>query len=391
MQPLLFCCCGVDVHDKMIEACILKGLTDEPELIRKQFSTLPHELKNFAQWLTDNECYHIAMESTGVYWRPIYEAIEDHSQYFEHIVVTNANHMKNLPGRKSDADDAEWIATLLRHGLLSSSFVPARIFRDMREASRLYKKFVAERCRYVNRIEKFLQAHGFKLSHVLSDILCVSGRNILSILAQRGSLSAADVAECLRGRTKHSPEEIHSAISGSLNDHERKLLSILLDRIDNAQTDVNVALDFIAEMALPYQKEREQLDSIPGIDTTVALLILAEISNTPHLNFDSAEKLCSWAGLSPRNDESAGKVKSRKIMPGNPYIKSILCQSAWAAVSNRKNPFGQWFWSHQGKLGKKKAIIAVSRKILTVAYVLLRDGTFYDSDIHNGNLHKAIG
>ena len=146
MQALLFCCCGVDVHNDMIEACILKGLSDEPQTIRKQFSTLTSDLENFVEWLDSNECYQIAMESTGVYWRPVYECIENNSNYFERILVVNARHMKNLPGRKSDIKDAEWIATLLRHGLLSASFVPEAIFRDLREASRMYKKFVAEKC-----------------------------------------------------------------------------------------------------------------------------------------------------------------------------------------------------------------------------------------------------
>ena len=208
----------------------------------------------------------------------------------------------------------------------------------------------------------------------------MSGRNILKELAVRGSLTADNIAECLRGRTKHSATEIHAAASGYLSEYERELLSLLLTKIENADKDINDALALMSKMTQSYQTAVSQLDSVPGIDNTAALLILAEISATPHESFDSAEKLCSWAGLSPRNDESAGKTKSRKIMPGNPYVKSILCQAAWAAVTNRNNPFGQWFWSHQGKIGKKKAIIAVSRKVLTVIYTLLRDGTFYNPE-----------
>ena len=389
MQALLNCCCGVDVHDEMIETCILKGTEDEPEIIHEQFGTMPKSLKAFASHLMKHECFNVAMESTGVYWRPVYEIIEDHCERIDNIIVSNAAHMSNVPGRKNDEDDAEWIATLLRHGLLESSFVPERIFRDLREASRLYKKFVGEKCRYTNRIMKLLQAHGFKLSNVLSDILGASGRNILNILAERGSLSADDVTACLRGRTAHTSEEIYDAVSGSLNPDEQKLLSILLTKIYIAENDMTTIIGLMRKIASPYQKALDIMDSIPGIDTLAALLILAEITATPHLSFSSAEKLCKWAGLSPRNDQSAGKVKSRKILQGNPYIKSILCQAAWVAVKSRGNPYKDWFWSHRAK-GDKKAIVAVSRKILTTIYALLRDDVYYDPEIVAANSHKWL-
>jgi len=378
MQPLLYCCCGIDVHEAMIETCIIKGLEDEPEIIRKRFGTKPENLKGFAAYLMENDCYSIAMESTGVYWRPVYEAIEDNCAYIENLVVTNASHMRNVPGRKNDEDDAEWIATLLRHGLLSPSFIPERVFRSLREASRLHKKFVGEKSRYTNRTTKLLEAHGFKLSLVLSDVLGVSGRNILNVLAKKGSLSVQDVADCLRGRTRHTPEEIHAAVSGSLTPHEQSMLSLLLLKFDSANRDIENIKSIMLEMASPYQRVLDILCSIPGIGILSALMILAEISATPHMYFASAAKLCSWAGLVPRNDESAGKVKSRRIMPGNPYIKSVLCQAAWASVKVRDNPFRDWFWSHRGKLGQKKAIIAVSRKILSVIYALLRDDVFFN-------------
>jgi len=389
MQALLDCCCGIDVHDEMIETCILKGDVDddEPEIIHKQFQTMPKDLKDFAAHLVKHECFHVAMESTGVYWRPIYEIIEDNCPHTKNIVVTNAAHMRNIPGRKKDKDDAKWAANLLRHGLLDPSFVPERLFRDLREASRLYKKFTGEKCRYTNRVMKLLQAHGFKLSNVLSDILGTSGRNILNILAERGSLSAKDVASCIRGRPRHTVEAIYASVSGSLNSDEQKLLSLLLSKIDTAEKDMEVIVKLMLQMASPHQKALEIMDSIPGIDILAALLILAEISAAPHLSFASAAKLCKWAGLSPRDDTSAGKVKSRKTLPGNPYIKSILCQIAWVAVRSRNNPFRNWFWSHRVK-GEKKAIIAVARKILTTIYALLKDGVPYDPKIAAANCRK---
>jgi transposase len=385
MQALLSCCCGVDVHDEMIETCIVKGFEDEPEIIRKQFKSKPKDLLEFTAHLMEHECFNVGMESTGVYWRPVYEAIEDHCPRFDRIVVANASHMRNVPGRKKDQEDAEWLATLLRHGLLNPSFVPERVFRNLREASRLYKKLVGERCRYVNRIVKLLQAHGFKLSNVLSDVLGASGRNILKVLADRGSLSVADVSSCLRGRPRHTPSEIHETVSGSLNPDERQMLSVLLCKIETAERDMGAITSLMLHMIEPNRKALDIVGSVPGFDQLAALLLLAEISAAPHLSFESANRLCSWAGLSPRNDESAGKTKSRKILPGSPYVKSILCQAAWAAVKSRDNPFRDWFWSHRWKLGEKKAIVAVSRQLLTTVYALLKNEAFYDPGIADAN------
>lgn len=389
MQALLYCCCGVDVHDEMIETCIVKGFEDEPEIIRKQFQTMPKNLYEFAAYLNEHECYNIAMESTGIYWRPVYEVIEDYCGSNVQIVVTNASHMRNIPGRKNDVDDAEWIATLLQHGLLKSSFVPERIFRDLREASRLYRKLVGERSRYTNRIGKLLQAHGFKLSNVLSDILGASGRNILKVLAERGSLSISVVESCLRGRPKHTPHDIHVAISGSLNSFERKILSVLLNKVETAEHNLNELFFDMKEKAAPYHRQLSIIDSVPGFDILASLLLLSEISSTPYKSFRSADALCSWAGLSPRNDESAGKIKSRKTLPRGQYVKSILVQAAWSAVRSRENPFRDWFWSHKGKMGEKKALIAVSRQLLKTIYTLLSNNTLYDNDIAIANRKRV--
>lgn len=381
MQALLECCCGIDVHRDRLQACIIKGLTDHPEVIQAEFKTMPQDLATLVQWLDDHECYHIAMESTGVYWRPVYEAIEELYLNNQCLIVVNTHHMRNLPGRKSDVKDAQWIANLLRHGLLEASFVPDKITRTLREYSRLYRSFTSEKSRYLNRLEKFLQMHGFKLSTVLSNIYGVSGRKLLYQLSEKGHLLPEDVREAVDGRVKKPREEIHEAIQGKLAVCERRLLQTLLAKLDQLQAEIEQIVVLMHEIAHPYQQAIRQLDSIPGIDTLAALTILAEISAIPQNHFRTGANLCSWAGLSPRNDESAGKVKSRKILHGNPYVKSILCQVAWASVRVRKSSFAVWFWSRQGKLGRKKAIIAVARKILTVIYTLLKSGEFYDSNI----------
>lgn len=378
MDVLMECCCGLDVHRDMVEACIIKGMLETPDMIHEQFKTTRQDLLRLANWLVENECYHIAMESTGVYWRPVYEAIEEHSEKYYCMMVVNAHHMRNLPGRKSDVKDAEWIATLMRHGMLEPSFVPDRLIRDIREFSRLRKNIVKEKCRHCNHLEKFLQTHGFKLSSVLSDILCVSGRKLLDTLAQTGTLTTDDVFKAVRGKTKFSKEEIALAVCGSVNPAEQKLLKLLLDRIDDDNDYLMEVEQQMEELFAPYAKEVDIVDSIPGIDKITAMTVLAEISVTPKDSFSSSGHLCSWAGLTPRNDESAKKIKSRKILPGNQYIKSILCQAAWSAVRVRNSSFSRWFWSHQGHVGQKKAIIAVSRKLLKTIYILLERGQYYD-------------
>ena len=329
-------------------------------------------------WLLENQCFNVAMESTGVYWRPVYEACEEFLGNYQCLMVVNAHHMRNLPGRKSDVKDAQWIATLLRHGLLEPSFVPNRVIRNLREYSRLHRSLVQERATCSNRLEKFLQAHGFKLSSVLSSILGVSGRKLLTTLSQKGILSTIDVSDAVDKRVKRSLDDIRASVTGRLDSSERSYLKLLLRKVDALDEEITDILGLMKDLAQPYKIQIDQLDSIPGIDVAAALTIIAETSATPQDNFDSAKRLVSWAGLSPRNDESAGKIKSRKITKGSPYIKAILCQVAWAAVRTRNSSFHDWFWTHQGKLGRKKAIIAVARRILMLIYKLLKSGEFYD-------------
>ena len=380
MEALLYCACGLDIHKEIIEACILRGLDAEPEVIRRSFGTTKPELQQLMEWLDENDCYTVAMESTGVYWKPIYQALETESKYMERIWVVNARHMRNLPGRKTDVKDAEWIATLLRHGLLEKSFVPSMPIRDLRECARLHRVFVQERCRYINRLEKFLQAHGFKFSSVMKDILCVAGRKLLNILQDTGSLTIEDVEQNCR-RLRRPSQEIAAAVCGNMSQAERRLLGQLLHKLDSAQEDIASILEDMRLLSQPFQEQIAIIDSIPGFDEESAIEIIAEISATPQEHFSSSERLCSWGDTVPRNDESAGKVKSKRTKHGNSYVKAILCQSAWAAVSVRNSPFRAWFWSHKSKLGEKKAIIAVARKLLKLIYLLLSTGQLYQAPI----------
>lgn len=376
MEALLYCCCGLDIHKDIIEACILRGTGQTPEILRKSFSSVKQGLKDLVAWTESNDCYSIAMESTGVYWIPVFEAFERNAEYTESLWVVNAHNMRNLPGRKSDVKDAEWIATLLRHGLLEKSFIPNEFIRDLRSFTRLRRTFIQEKSRYHNRLEKFLQNHGFKFSTVMSDIYCLAGKSLLKILCERGSITENDVNEKCH-RLRHTNEEICAAVCGSLRPIEQCLLKQLLNKIDNSQRDIDSLNDDMRLLTAQINDQIAVLTSIPGISEDSAVEIIAEISTAPQEHFDSPEKLCSWAGLSPRNDESAGTIKSRKIMHGNPYIKAILCQTAWVSVYSRKSTFHDWFWTHQKKLGRKKAIIAVARKMLSLCWLLLKDNTFY--------------
>lgn len=357
MLAMMDCCCGLDVHKDVIHACILKGSPDEePISIRAEFKAIQSDLQAMCTWLMENECFNVAMESTGVYWRPVYEACEEFLDGYQCLMVVNAHHMRNLPGRKKDVKDAEWIASLLRHGLLEPSFVPSRVIRNLREYSRLHRSFVEERTRHINRLEKFLQAHGFKLSSVLSSIVGVSAKRLLTALAEKGVLSPIDVSDAMDKNIKKPIDEIRSTVTGKLDYSERSYLKILLNKIESLDSEISEIVHLMEDLASPYKVQLEQLDSIPGVSLVSSLAIMAEISATPQDNFDNSKKIVSWAGLAPRNDESAGKIKSRKITKGSPYLKSILCQVAWVAVRTRNSCFHSWFWTHQGKLGRKRLL-----------------------------------
>lgn len=307
MQTIHPCCCGLDVHKDIIQACILKGNPqEEPESKLQKFSTLRNDLLHLVKWLSDHECTHVAMESTGVYWQPIYEFLED---YEITMYLVNARETKNMPGRKTDVKDAEWLADLLRHGLLKASFVPSKFFRTLREYTRTYKNLSDDRAALANRIERFLQSRGFKLSTVLSDILGATGRGILDHLAKHGQIGILEIAPLIKGKTKHSAAQMSLAINGHLTLDQRRLLSHHLRHLDCLDELISGLMEDTITLVEPYKPYIHQLTSIPGISDVAALGLLAEIG-VDMSNFESAEHLTSWAGLSPRNCESAGKKNS---------------------------------------------------------------------------------
>lgn len=318
MQDILEICCGLDVHKETIVACLLQGTVDgKPETVHRTFSTLIPGLEELKSWLESNGCYHVAMESTGVYWHPVYNILEDAHQGKMVIVVANARHMKNVPGKKTDMKDAEWIATLLRAGLLQGSFIPAQGFRELRDLTRYRNTIVEELSSQKNRIEKHLQSCGFKLSTFLTDIFGASGRAIINHLAQHRAITPSEVEGYVKSRARAKLADIKLSVNGSLSVHQQEFLNILLKRLDETAEHLAHVEASITDKLKEYSIQMEQLDGIPGIDKTAAAAIIAELSTDVN-KFKTAEHLCSWAGLSPGSNESAGKKNLHGVPKGIP-------------------------------------------------------------------------
>lgn len=315
MQDILETCCGLDVHKETVVACLLKGDMDtKPQACIRSFSTLIPSLEELKTWLEGENCRHVAMESTGVYWQTIYNTLESAFDGTIVMIVANARHMKNVPGKKTDMKDAQWIATLLRAGLLQGSFVPSQPIRRLRDLTRYRKNIVEEISSQKNRIEKHLQSCGFKLSTFLTDIFGVSGRAIIDHLAKSGSISPKEVDPLVKKRARAKLNDIKKAVNGKMDTLQREFLSMLLQHLDNSCEHLQLIDQKIDEELLKYHRQLEQLDGIPGINKTAAAAILAEIG-IDKAQFKTAKHICSWAGLSPGNNESAGK----KVYPYTPW------------------------------------------------------------------------
>jgi len=287
--------------------------------------------------------------------------------------------MKNVPGRKTDMRDAQWIATLLRAGLLKGSFIPDKAFRELRHLTRYRKSIVHDITAQKNRIDKFLQSSGFRFTAFLSDAFGASGRNIIRYLIQNGSIDRAALDVCLKTKTRNRIDEILVALNGTLSLHQRSFLAMIFSHLESLEAHKNVVENSIAEEILKHGEALSLLCSIPGIDVTAAASIIAEIG-TDMSAFPDAQHICSWAGLSPGNNESAGKRKSAHINKGNPYIKSILCEAGWIISGKRTLYLSGWYWRVKQRKGAKRATVALARKLLTLIYTMLKTGEPYNED-----------
>ena len=368
--------CGLDVHKDIIEGCIIdKNGTKH----RRTFDTMRKSLYALRDWILSLGCLHVLMESTSVYWIPIYEILEEIKGM--DVGVGNARNMKQVPGRPvTDKASADWISRLCMMGLILKSFIVSRPFRELREYTRYHKKLVQERARQVNRVEKLLQMNGFKLSGVLSDITGASGIKLLKKLCEKGRVSLTDVLMARHGRVKKTAKEIESAINGEMKLTSRILLGTMLSKLERCDNEIAEIHGMILKNSKEYRRQIDQLDSIPGIGELSAIYLIAEIS-TDISSFKKSGHITAWAGLAPKDKESAGKLQSSKTKKANIYVKSILTECAWAATRARNTRLSNWYWSNVKRLGEKKAIIGVARKILVYVYAMLKSGELYDGSL----------
>lgn len=331
------------------------------------------ELLVLSDWLLEAGVTHAAMESTGEYWKPVYNILENN---FE-ILLVNAQHIKAVPGRKTDIKDAEWIAELLRHGLLSASFVPPAGQRELRELTRFRSAFVRERSMLVNRVQKVLESANIKLSSVATNVMGVSSRAILQALID-GQASPEEMAELSKGRLREKRNQLSQALEGRLKPHHRFVLTELLSQIDSLEESIRRFDDQIEAYCRPFEAAVELLDTIPGIARHTAEIIVSEIG-TDMSRFPSADHLAAWAGLAPGNHESAGKQHSGRTRQGNKALKVALTQVAHAAARTKNTYLAAQYHRLAGRRGKKRAIIAVAHSILVIAYHLIqREEPYHD-------------
>ena len=371
MEVVYRCCCGIDVHKKVIVACLVNG--GEQEL--REFGTTTSEIKTLANWLTESGCEMIAMESTGVFWKPLYNLFELMDL---DAMIVNAAHMKALPGRKTDVKDAEWIADLLRHGLLKASYIPNREQRELREITRYRKSLTEERCREVNRLQKILEGANIKLDSVVKDITGKSARKLLQRIIDDDIPDSDEVSKLVHGRMRPKLEQIVASIEGITTPLQRKLLAQIIDHIDDLNRRIGELDKLVQEYMAEYEAAIEAIDEIPGIARRSAEVILAEIGLDMG-RFPSAAHLCSWAGVCPGKYQSAGRRKHGKTTKGNKALKTILTQCAKSAKTVKSSYFFAQYQRISARRGKNRATLAVAHSMLIAIYHILKNKTaFHD-------------
>lgn len=365
-------CCGLDVHKDSITACVLVvGEQGKRDVRKKEFPTYWKGLQSLKQWLYACKVERVAMESTGVYWKPVWNVLEGHFP----LLLANPYHMKNIPGRKTDQNDAEWIADLLAHGLLRASFVPGREIQELRDLTRYRVKLVGEYNRIHNRIGKVLEDANLKLGSVASDILGVTGRAIISRIVA-GENHPEDLVDLALNHLRSKRDQLRLALRGRITEHHRYMLGELLEHIEQLEGKIGRVEGEIVRRVEPHQAVIERLLTIPGVNVITAWTIIAELG-LDMTQFPDADHAASWAGLVPGSYESAGKRKSTRTRHGNRWLRRGLCQAAWA-VSRKKDCYlTALFYRRASRHGAKKAIVATAHQLLIIAFHLIRDGGVY--------------
>jgi transposase len=366
-------CCGLDVHKQTVVACVRLVVDGRTAKETRTFATTTASLIALSEWLAETKCTHVAMEATGVYWKPVWHILSDGG--FE-LVLANAAHIKNVPGCKTDVKDADWISDLLAHGLIRPSFVPDTETQEMRTFMRTRKQFVREKTSHILRIQKTLEDANIKLDSVITDILGLSGRKMIEALIA-GEEDPAKLARLADHRVKASQETLREALRGRVTSQHRFLLRLHLDQIDALDAAI-AKIDREVEASIaPFRTAVEQVASVPGVKDLGARVIVSEIG-TDMGRFPTSGHLISWACICPRNDESAGKRRSTRIRKGSPWLKTTLVQCAWAATRMKNSYLNAQFHRIRARRGPKKAILAVAASILTAIYHMLNDGTLYE-------------
>jgi transposase len=367
-------CCGLDVHKRTVVACVITpGPKRQPHEERRTFGTMTEDLVQLADWLEAQAVTHVGLESTGSYWKPVWNILEERAAFT--LVLANARHIQQVPGRKTDVRDAEWIADLLRHGLIRGSFVPERAQRELRELVRYRTSLLQERSAEINRLQKSLEGANIKLAAVATDIRGKSSREILAALIG-GATDAAVMAGLARGKLRAKLPQLQQALAGSFGSHQCFLVGEQLAHLDYLDEAVERASAEIAQRLRPLDDAIERLDTIPGVGRRTAEILLAEIG--PDLSrFPTAAHLASWAGICPGNNESGGKRLSGKTRKGNPWLRTALVEAGQAAGRATRTYLGALYRRLVARRGKKRATVAVGHSILVIAYHVLTEDTVY--------------
>jgi transposase len=359
-------CCGIDVHKRTVVACL--RVANSGGALSKEvrtFGTMTQDLLCLTDWLTAAGCTHVAMESTGVYWKPVYNLLEGSLE----VLVVNARHIKAVPGRKTDVKDCEWLADLLRHGLLQPSFIPDRPQRELRELTRYRTSLIQERTAEVNRLQKVLEGANIKLAAVATDIMGTSGREILAALVG-GTSEPTTLAQLARGRLREKIPQLEQALAGQFGLHQRFMVAQQLAHIDFLDEVIERVSAEVAERVRPFEEAVALLDTIPGVGRRTAEVLVAEIG-VDMTRFPTAAHLAAWAGVAPGNNESAGKRRHAQTRKGSPWLRAALVEAAQAAGRTKSTYLGAQFRRLLPRKGKKRAAVAVGHSILVIAYHLL--------------------
>ncbi len=371
MEVIYKRCCGLDIHKEIVVACLL--IREGGKVLKeiRTFLTMTVDLVVLHDWLKAHQVTHVAMESTGIYWRPVLNLLEGDFT----VLLVNAAHIKTVPGRKTDVKDSEWIADLLSHGLLRGSFIPPEPIRDLRDLTRYRKTLTDERVREVNRLQKFLEGANIKLSSVATDVMGVSGRAMLEALLS-GSTDPQVLSELAKGRLRKKLPELKKALEGRFRSHHRFMVAEVLTHLDFLDEAIERVSQEVSSRIAPFSKIVESMDLIPGINARVAEGVLSEMGVEMSC-FPTEGHAASWAGLCPGNNESAGKRKSGKTRKGDQWLRRYLTEAAWAAIRKKGSYLSALYHRLVVRRGKKKAIVAVAHRLLVIIYHMIKDQASY--------------